>query len=64
MILEMLRDLRDTQGKTLVLVEQNARRGLDFADVGYVLVSGKLVKAGYGKELLEDPDIGRLFLGG
>ncbi|MBC8013542.1 MAG: ABC transporter ATP-binding protein, partial [Methyloceanibacter sp.] len=51
-------------GKTLVLVEQNARKGLEFANVGYVLVAGRLVKAGHGKALLADPDMGRLFLGG
>ena len=64
MIFETLRALRDEGGKTLVLVEQNARKGLEFADVGYVLVAGRLVKAGHGKALLADPDIGRLFLGG
>jgi len=64
MIFETLRALRDEGGKTLVLVEQNARKGLEFADVGYVLVAGRVVKAGHGKALLADPDIGRLFLGG
>ena len=64
MIFNMLRELRDAHGKTLILVEQNARKGLDFADVGYVLVAGKLAKAGEGKALLADPDMGRLFLGG
>jgi len=64
MIFEMLRALRDESGKTLVLVEQNARKGLEFADAGYVLVAGQLVKAGRGKELLADPEMGRLFLGG
>ena len=64
MVFETLRALRDEGGKTLVLVEQNARKGLEFADVGYVLVAGRLVKAGPGKELLADPDMGRLFLGG
>lgn len=64
MVFETLRALRDEDGKTLVLVEQNARKGLEFADVGYVLVAGRVVKAGHGKALLADPDIGRLFLGG
>jgi branched-chain amino acid transport system ATP-binding protein len=64
MIFETLRALRDDGGKTLVLVEQNARKGLEFADIGYVLVAGRLVKAGQGQELLADPDMGRLFLGG
>jgi ABC-type branched-subunit amino acid transport system ATPase component len=35
-----------------------------FADIGYVLVAGRVVKAAKGRELLDDPDIGRLFLGG
>jgi len=64
MIFDTLRELRDAQGKTLVLVEQNARKGLEFAGVGYVLVSGRVIKAATGRELLDDPGIGRLFLGG
>ena len=64
MVFEILEDLRDTEGKTIVMVEQNARKGLEFSDIGYVLVSGQLAKAGPGKELLDDPDVGRLFLGG
>ena len=63
-VFAMLRELRDKDGKTLILVEQNARKGLEFADIGYVLAAGRLVKAGEGSELLADPDIGRLFLGG
>jgi branched-chain amino acid transport system ATP-binding protein len=64
MIFDTLRELRDEGGKTLVLVEQNARKGLEFADLGYVLVAGKVVRAGKANELLADPDMGRLFLGG
>ncbi|NQV55490.1 MAG: ABC transporter ATP-binding protein, partial [Rhodospirillales bacterium] len=47
-----------------IMVEQNAKKGLEFADLGYVLVSGVLAKAGSGDELLADPEVGRLFLGG
>lgn len=64
MVFEVLRELRDEGGKTLILVEQNARKGLEFAALGYVLVAGRLAKAGRGKDLLADPDIGGLFLGG
>ncbi len=64
MIFDTLRVLRDERGKTLVLVEQNARKGLEFADIGYVLVAGRVVKAGRGQDLLADPDMGGLFLGG
>ncbi len=37
---------------------------LEFADLGYVLVSGQIAKAGPGDDLLIDPEVGRLFLGG
>ena len=64
MVFEILGDLQHKEGKTIVMVEQNAKKGLEFADIGYVLVSGKLALAGKAKELLSDPDVGRLFLGG
>jgi len=64
MVFEILHDLQHVDGKTIVMVEQNAKKGLEFADLGYVLVSGQLAKAGAGDELLADPDVGRLFLGG
>ena len=64
MVFEILLDLQKNSGKTLLMVEQNARKGLSVADIGYVLVAGRLVRAGAGRELLEDPRIGRLFLGG
>jgi branched-chain amino acid transport system ATP-binding protein len=64
MVFEILRGLQQEDGKTILMVEQNAKKGLEFADLGYVLVSGALAKAGRGDDLLEDPDVGRLFLGG
>ena len=64
MVFEILDDLQHGEGKTIIMVEQNAKKGLEFADLGYVLVSGQLAKAGAGDELLADPDVGRLFLGG
>lgn len=63
MVFEILDDLQHNEGKTIVMVEQNAKKGLDFADIGYVLVSGQLALAGPGRELLADPAVGRLFLG-
>ena len=60
MIFDTLAELRDVQGTTLILIEQNARKGLEFADIGYVLVAGRVAK---GRELLDNPDIGRLFFG-
>jgi len=64
MVFEILDDLQHTEGKTIIMVEQNAKKGLEFADIGYVLVSGELAIAGTGDELLENEDVGRLFLGG
>lgn len=64
MVFEILDDLQHNEGKTIVLVEQNAKKGLEFADLGYVLVSGSVALAGPGDELLKDPQVGRLFLGG
>lgn len=64
MVFEILADLQKAQGKTIIMVEQNAKRGLDFADIGYVLVAGRVALAGEGADLLENPDVGRLFLGG
>ncbi|MGB6087013.1 ABC transporter ATP-binding protein [Parvibaculum sp.] len=64
MVFEILTDLKRTHGKTIIMVEQNAKRGLDFADIGYVLVAGRVALAGEGRALLDNPDVGRLFLGG
>jgi branched-chain amino acid transport system ATP-binding protein len=63
-VFEILDDLQNKDGKTIIMVEQNAKKGLEFADIGYVLVSGTLALAGRAKDLLADPDVGRLFLGG
>ena len=64
MVFEILRDLQQNEKKTIILVEQNAKKGLEFADIGYVLVSGETAIAGKGDDLLNNPDVGRLFLGG
>lgn len=64
MVFEILKDLQVHEGKTIVMVEQNARKGLAFSDIGVVLVSGQSILADKGSALLENPDVGRLFLGG
>jgi len=63
-VFDILGDLQHNENKTIVMVEQNAKKGLEYADIGYVLVSGKLALAGRAKDLLADADVGRLFLGG
>ena len=64
MVFEILRDLQQNEKKTIILVEQNAKKGLEFADIGYVLVSGHTAIAWKGNDLFEYPDVVRLFLGG
>ncbi len=64
MVFEILGDLQKNEKKTILLVEQNAKKGLEFADIGYVLVSGETAIAGKGDELLKNEEVGRLFLGG
>ncbi|MFV0360420.1 ABC transporter ATP-binding protein [Tropicimonas sp.] len=51
-------------GISILMVEQNARQALEIADTGYVLVQGRNAHTGTGKDLLEDPDVRRSFLGG
>ncbi len=64
MVFEILHDLQHNEGKTIIMVEQNAKKGLEFADIGYVLVSGEVAIAGTGDDLLANPKVGQLFLGG
>lgn len=64
MVFEILDDLQRRDGKTIIMVEQNAKKGLEFADIGYVLVSGEVAIAGTGDALLANPNVGQLFLGG
>ena len=51
MVFEILDDLQRNEKKTIILVEQNAKKGLEFADIGYVLVSGQTAIAGRGEDL-------------
>jgi branched-chain amino acid transport system ATP-binding protein len=54
----------NAQGKTVLLVEQNARAGLRIAGYGVVLENGRVRLTGTGTEVLEHPEIGMLYLGG
>ena len=51
-------------GKAVLLVEQNARRALEMADRGCVLDLGRIHAEGPARDLLNDPSLGRLYLGG
>jgi branched-chain amino acid transport system ATP-binding protein len=63
LIFDKLAEMRGA-GYTLMLVEQNATRALAIADRGYVLELGRNRFHGRGRELLEDPEVKRLYLGG
>jgi len=52
------------QGKSILLVEQNARAGLRLSTHGVVLENGLVRLSGTGREVLEHPEIGALYLGG
>jgi branched-chain amino acid transport system ATP-binding protein len=51
------------RGVTVLLVEQNVRQALEVAHRGYVLETGQIVRAGPARDLLEDPEIKRAYLG-
>ena len=51
-------------GTSILLVEQNARLALKFAQRGYVLENGELVLEGDSADLLENPDVQKAYLGG
>jgi len=55
--------LLNQQGRTILLVEQNARAGLKLSTQGVVLENGTVRLVGTGREVLEHPDIGALYLG-
>lgn len=62
-IFGILRELR-AKGVTTLMVEQNAKRALEISDFGVVLELGRTRMAGRASELLGDPRVGQLFLGG
>jgi branched-chain amino acid transport system ATP-binding protein len=59
----ILQDLR-AKGVSILMVEQNAKRALEISDFGVVLELGSTRMQGVARELLADPRVGQLFLGG
>jgi branched-chain amino acid transport system ATP-binding protein len=55
--------LMNAQGRTILLVEQNARAGLRLSSHGVVLENGSVRLSGTGREVLDHPEIGSLYLG-
>ena len=66
LMMSMFKALKEinAEGTTILLVEQNARLALQFAQRGYVIETGRLVMAGASRELLENPDVKKAYLGG
>ena len=61
-VFDLIRDMNKA-GRTILLVEQNARSGLGLASHGVVLESGRVRLEGTGSDVLSNAEIGRLFLG-
>jgi branched-chain amino acid transport system ATP-binding protein len=63
-IFEAITELNETEGLTVLLVEQNANMALKIAHRGYVLVNGKITMTGTGQELLSAPEVRAAYLEG
>lgn len=59
-----VRRLNEEIGLTVLMIEQNARQGLEASHRGYVLELGKNTYEGTGESLIADPEVRRAFLGG
>ncbi len=62
-IFEIIRDI-NSQGTSILLVEQNAQMALSIADRGYVLETGEVVLEGPAQDLLHNPMVMEAYLGG
>jgi branched-chain amino acid transport system ATP-binding protein len=63
-IFDTLRDIRDRERLTLLIVEQDADIALGIADTGYVIETGRIVMQGPAAELADNEDVRRAYLGG
>ena len=63
LVFERIREINGT-GVAVVLVEQNAREALGMSDRGYILVSGENRLEDTGRDLLDNPDVASVYLGG
>jgi branched-chain amino acid transport system ATP-binding protein len=63
-IFDIIKDVNKKEGTTILLVEQNARLALKFAGRGYVIENGKIVLQGVSRDLLENPEVKKAYLGG
>jgi branched-chain amino acid transport system ATP-binding protein len=63
-IFEVIREINESQGVTVFLVEQNAHHALKLAHRGYVMVNGLITLSGAGSELLANPEVRAAYLEG
>ena len=61
-IFQVIREI-NAEGTTILLIEQNALKALGVAARGYVLETGRIVKEGESKQLMESPDVQKAYLG-
>ena len=59
-----LKEINESEGTAILLVEQNARLALKFARRGYVLENGNMVLSGDSADLLDDEEVRKAYLGG
>ena len=62
-VANLIREIRDNDGVSILIVEQNASVALDLADRGYILENGRVVLDGTAETLKNDPDIQEFYLG-
>ena len=62
-IFSIIKDLHNA-GTTILLVEQNASKALEISDRAYVLETGKITLSGTGKDLMQSPEVQKVYLGG
>ena len=62
-IMTIIRQIREEEGVTILLVEQNAQAALEMADYGYVIETGRVVLEDSARSLLENPKVREAYLG-
>lgn len=62
-VLEKIIELKESLGITVVLVEQNAKKALEISDYALLMVSGRVKFNDKSSKLLEEPEIGKLYIG-
>ncbi len=64
LIFDVIRELNQKEGTTILLVEQNAHMALKYAARAYVLETGRIVLSGPASEIAQNPEVKKAYLGG